>query len=284
MQSVPGLMVYPTSTPNLTRRRVMQALVSATAAALLPRGARAAEPESSASRKKILILGDSMIAGGVGLFLENGLRKEHGHEVRRKGKSSTGLSRPDFFSWPKEAAAQIAAYTEGGPDAVIAMFGGNDVQGLYMGKGEWITWPEPEWPIEYARRVNAFADIVAPDGRPLFWIGMPVMRPEKFHVRVQRVNTIYRAEMAIRPNAHFIDIWRLLADADGNYSDRLDLGGDGKKVRVRAGDGIHLSVAGAHHVEAFVRAHVQRTLVPESDASAGSAVAEAERPAAPDGA
>jgi uncharacterized protein len=276
-------MVYPISTPNLTRRRLLQALASATAAALLPSAVRAVEPvaDPSAAGKRILILGDSMIAGGVGLFLENGLRKQHGHQVRRKGKSSTGLSRPDFFSWPKEAAAQIAAYTDGGPDAVIAMFGGNDVQGLYMGKGEWITWPEPQWPIEYARRVNAFADIVAPDHRPLFWIGMPVMRPEKFHVRVQRVNTIYRAEMAIRPNAHFIDIWRLLADADGNYSDRLDLGG-GKKVRVRAGDGIHLSVAGAHHVEAHVRAIVQQVLVPE--VPAGSAVAEAERQTAPGGA
>ncbi len=274
-------MVYPISTPNLTRRRLLQALASATAAALVPRAARADEPaaDPAAASTKILLLGDSMIAGGLGLFLENGLRKEHGHQVRRKGKSSTGLARPDFFSWPKEAAAQIAAYTDGGPDAVIAMFGGNDVQGLYMGKGEWITWPEPQWPIEYARRVNAFADIVAPDGRPLFWIGMPVMRPEKFHVRVQRVNTIYRAEMAIRPNAHFIDIWRLLADADGNYSDRLEL--DGKKVRVRAGDGIHLSVAGAHHVEAHVRAIVQQTLVP---AASAPAVAEAERPAAPGGA
>jgi len=221
-----------------------------------------------------------MIAGGLGLYLENGLRKVHGHEVRRKGKSSTGLARPDFFSWQKEAAAQLEAFT---PDAVITMFGGNDVQGLYMGKGEWITWPEPGWPAAYARRVNAFADLVAPDGRPLFWIGMPVMRPEKFHVRVQRVNTIYRAEMAIRPGAHFIDIWRLLADADGGYTDRLDIDGlpGGKSERVRAGDGIHLSVAGAHRVEAHVRAIVQQTLVPTE---ASPALAEAERAETPGGA
>ena len=105
-------------------------------------------------------------------------------------------------------------------------------------------------------------DIVAPQGQPLFWIGMPVMRPEKFHVRVQRVNTIYRAEMAIRPGGHFIDIWRLLADADGNYADRLDIDGvpGGKTERVRAGDGIHLSVAGARRVEAHVRSIVHGVL------------------------
>ena len=256
----------PSSTPAdpqgrdiCTRRRLLAGIAGLVAATAV-RPARADEPTPTG--KKILILGDSMIAGAVGLFLENGLRKEHGYQVRRKGKSSTGLARPDFFSWPKEAQAQIDAYAGEGPDAVVAMFGGNDVQGLYMGKGAWVTWPEPGWPAEYARRVNAFADIVAPGGRPLFWIGMPVMRPEKFHVRVQRVNTIFRAEMAIRPGGHFIDIWRLLADADGEYSDRLDIDGlpGGKTERVRAGDGIHLSVAGAHKVEAHVRAIVHATL------------------------
>jgi hypothetical protein len=254
-------MVYPNSTPDLTRRRLLFSALGAATAVALPRtaGAKKKDPPPDPNAKKILILGDSMIAGAVGLYLENGLRREHGYNVHRKGKSSTGLARPDFFSWPKEAEAQVEAFP---PDAVVAMFGGNDVQGLYMGKGEWVTWPEPGWPAEYARRVNAFADIVAPQGQPLFWIGMPVMRPEKFHVRVQRVNTIFRAEMAIRPGGHFIDIWRLLADEDGEYADRLDIDGipGGKTERVRAGDGIHLNVAGAHRVEAHVRAIIHQVL------------------------
>ncbi|MBA3549313.1 MAG: DUF459 domain-containing protein [Nannocystis sp.] len=254
-------MVYPNPTPDLTRRRLLFSALGAATALTLPRTghARKVPPPEDPNAKKILILGDSMIAGAVGLYLENGLRRDHGYNVRRKGKSSTGLARPDFFSWPKEAAAQAEAFPA---DAVVAMFGGNDVQGLYMGKGEWITWPEPGWHAEYARRVNAFADIVAPQGQPLFWIGMPVMRPEKFHVRVQRVNTIFRAEMAIRPGGHFIDIWRLLADEDGGYRDRLDIDGipGGKTERVRAGDGIHLSVAGAYRVEAHVRAIIHQVL------------------------
>lgn len=222
--------------------------------------ARAGEPAAT----RILIVGDSMIAGGVGLFLENGLHKLHGYQVRRRGKSSTGLARPDFFAWPKEAQKQVDEFE---PDAAVVMFGGNDVQGLRMPDKGWITWPEAGWHEEYARRVNAFADIVAPAGRPLFWIGMPVMRPEKFHSRVQRVNTIYRAEMAIRPGARFIDIWRLLADARGAYADRLDADGEpgGKTLRVRAGDGIHLSVAGAQRVEAYVRAIIHQTLTGAAD-------------------
>ena len=243
---------------GLSRRTWLHGLAAAATAALVPARARAGDPAAT----RILIVGDSMIAGAVGLFLENGLRDLHGYQVRRKGKSSTGLARPDFFAWPKEAQKQVDAFE---PDAAVVMFGGNDVQGLRMPDRSWITWPEPEWHAEYARRVNAFADIVAPAGRPLFWIGMPVMRPEKFHSRVQRVNTIYRAEMAIRPGARFIDIWRLLADSRGAYADRLDADGEpgGKTVRVRAGDGIHLSVAGAQRVEAHVRAIIHRTLAGE---------------------
>jgi len=260
----------PAGRDVMTRRRLLAAIAGLTAAAAV-RPARADEP--TATGKKILILGDSMIAGAVGLFLEKALRKHHGYDVQRRGKSSTGLARPDFFSWPKEAATQVAAFP---PDAVICMFGGNDVQGLWLSRGKWVTWPEPGWPAEYARRVNAFADIVAPNGEPLFWIGMPVMRPEKFHLRVQRVNTIYRAEMAIRPGGRFIDIWSLLADEDGNYADRLDIDDvpGGKTERVRAGDGIHLSVAGARRVEAHVRSIVHATLSGTPVASTAAAPAD----------
>lgn len=268
-------------------------------AALRPRTARAAAP-------RVLLLGDSMIAGALGLFLERRLRDDHGYEVQRYGKSSTGLARPDFFSWTKEAGRQLEAFPN--PDAVVAMFGGNDVQGLYMGRDgargkrgpvKWITWHDEGWRGEYARRVTEFADIVAPDGRLLFWIGMPVMRPEKFHARVRKVNLIARAEMAIRPGGRFVDIWRLLADEAGNYADRIvvDEGADAgaedddsaakrkaKKVRVRAGDGIHLSVAGANVVEAHVREKIVAELGDSSGAPAAAQgdAAAAEAPEGPE--
>jgi hypothetical protein len=61
----------------------------------------------------------------------------------------------------------------------------------------------------------------------------------------------------------------VLADEDGNYTDRLCLEtpADGKackKVRVRAGDGIHISVAGAHHL----KKHVLAEILPELEKGA----------------
>lgn len=233
---------------NWTRRGFTAGLLTAS-------GFTSRSAQASADGPRVLIAGDSMIAGGFGVFLEQALRKDYNYDVTRRGKSSTGLARPDFFNWIKEGERLV----ERGPyDLSIVMFGGNDVQGLYMGRDTWIRWPDPGWAEEYARRVNALCDILAPTGQYIYWVGLPIMRPEKFRSRCEKVNGIYRTEMAERPGATFIDTWGLLADEDGNYADRIaleppaDAGVRPKRVRVRAGDGIHLSPAGAHHLKAYV--------------------------------
>jgi hypothetical protein len=212
----------------------------------------------AADGPKILVVGDSMIAGGFGVFLERALKKDYAVPVRRKGKSSSGLARPDFHDWHEAATEIVSAWK---PEASVVMFGGNDVQGLYMGNGDWIRWQDDGWDEEYARRIDAFCDILAPAGEKIFWVGMPVMRPAKFHARVQRVNVIYRARMAARTGAKFVDAWDVLADENGAYADKIAIGTNedgtpGKKVRVRAGDGIHLSPAGAN----VLRDHVLSVL------------------------
>jgi hypothetical protein len=267
---------------RLRRRGFMTGLAGLAGAATLLPGLARADRYGPQGGTRVLVIGDSMIAGGFGLYLARALGEDRGYDVTRRGKSSSGLARPDFFDWQAEAERLVGDTPY---DATVVMFGGNDVQGLWMGKGEWIRWEDEGWSEEYARRINAIADIIAPAGQQLFWIGMPVMRPSKFHARVQRVNTIYRAEMAIRPNALFVDIWSVLADEDGQYADHIYVGPKGtsdddasepasetetngedepkpkrKKVLVRAGDGIHLTVAGAHyltdHVEQVVHAQL----------------------------
>lgn len=236
---------------------------------LLLGGARTAR---AADGPKILVVGDSMIAGGFGVFLERALKKEYALPVLRKGKSSSGLARPDFHDW-HEAAAEIVKGWK--PTASVVMFGGNDVQGLYMGRSgrasdrgdraEWIRWNDDGWDEEYGRRIDAFSEIIAPAGERIFWVGMPVMRPTKFHARVQRVNMIYRARMAARSGATFVDAWDVLADENGAYADKIAIGTNedgtpGKKIRVRAGDGIHLSPAGANVLRDHVLAVMEKEL------------------------
>lgn len=204
------------------------------------------EPSDASARPKILLLGDSMIAGGFGLFLEQGLRDGAGFRVERQGKTSSGLARPDFYDWMERAAAARDRHR---PDAVVCMFGGNDGQGLFMGKKAdpaWIRYGEPGWFPEYRRRVAQFADIARAEGAALFWIGMPPMGPEKLNERVRAMNVVFRGEMAVRQRAWFVDIWPLLADEDGAFATHREL--EGQRTRVRAHDGVHLNRVGATYL------------------------------------
>ena len=246
--------------PMVSRRGFAGGLLGLTAAGLIPRAARADRygPEGGT---RVLIAGDSMIAGGFGLTLARSLGRDLGYSVTRRGKSSTGLARPDFFDWIRQARELVGDEPF---DASVVMLGGNDVQGLYMGPKEWIRWNQDGWAEEYARRVAALAEVLAPTNQHLFWVGMPVMKPERLHSRMHRVNTIFRAEMAIRRNSEFIDIWSLLAGPDGAYTDRVTVAapedGEPRLVRVRAPDGVHLTVAGARLLADHARGVVHGVL------------------------
>lgn len=250
-------MVFVVHSPPTARRRFL----GGAAALSLAGPARLAR---AADGRRILIIGDSYIAGGFGRFLARDLQQDHGFTTIRHGKPSSGLARPDFFDWPQMARALVAEH--GVCDATVIMVGGNDVQGLYMGKGAWIRYPDARWPAEYARRVVALCDIVAPDGQQIFWVGMPVMGRDELHTKVQRVNWICRAEMAIRPCARFIDTWRVLADEDGEYTDRLPPTDDPTESkrrrgpRIRAADGVHFAPAGSRRLADHVLAAIVETM------------------------
>lgn len=187
-----------------------------------------------------------MIAGAFGLFLQRALVRRMDASVERKGKSSSGLARPDFYDWMDIGPPLARSF---GPDATVVMFGGNDCQPLRAGKGEdagWIPWGKPKWEQTYRQRIRSFCDRVAPVGTRLFWIGMPVMGHARLHKRVKWINTVFASEMQDRAQSEFVDIWRTLADRKGKYTPKVKMGG--KLVRARAGDGIHLTVKGAHHL------------------------------------
>lgn len=216
------------------------------------------------AQKRILMVGDSMIAGAFGLFLERYLEREYGLSVDRSGKSSTGLSRPDFFNWLTEVER---LRERGGPyDAVICMFGGNDGQGQFMGRRadpKWIRYGEAGWDDEYRRRVVAFADAATGGVSSIYWVGMPVMGLSRLHERMRHLNQIYRGELCIRPRAHFIDIWRTLADDQGRYIQRKRLGR--KRVSLRASDGVHLTGAGATFLVEKVAPRIANHLLERSE-------------------
>ena len=220
--------------------------------------ARPARADERVPGPKILIVGGSQIAGAFGMWLGKALR-EDGYEFHRQARSASGLARPDFYNWPTLLEELLAEHD---PDGVVVMFGGNDAQGLRMPKDhdtKWIRWGEDGWFPEYRKRVEAFAELIAPDdSRQLFWLGMPAMRSHKLDTRVKQINDVYRSVIDERESGFYFETRPVLADKGGRFIDHMTIGGE--KVRIRAHDGVHLRGPGARRLIEFVKPWIEQHL------------------------
>ena len=155
---------------------------------------------------------------------------------------ATGLSRPDFYDWPRGLVDDAASLD---PEVMLLMFGGNDAQGIVGPDGTvHATVDSPGWRAEYGRRVEAVMDSLRAEDRLILWVGQPPMRDADFDARITVLNDVVQAAAEDRVWVRYVDTSRVLGDEDGRYADRRP-GIDGP---LRQGDGIHLSRAGADHL------------------------------------
>ncbi len=234
-----------------SRRSVLAALGAGAGLLTLPGIGRAG------SKRRVLILGSSQIRGAPGKYLANRLR-DQGHEVQRKAKSASGLSRSDYFNWFSEARTQ---YDEFQPDLTVVLFGGNDAQGIRMGQEAdppWIRWKDEGWKEEYTVRVRGFAEIVTAGGEELCWLGMPIVKPNGLRGRMKRLNRIYRSVMGEQSNWHYVDTWPFMTDGKGHYLASIE--DHGEPVPLRASDGVHMTIRGARRFVDRVEPEVKALL------------------------
>lgn len=178
------------------------------------------------------VLGESVVrlATETGLF-----RAELDYRI------STGLTRPDYFDWPRQFDAIVRR--DPPPEVMVVVFGGNDSQGLKTPEGVIYQPGEPGWRREYLRRVAGTMDLLRADGRLVIWVGQPIMRSADFTARMQALNEVYAEAASSRPWVKFVPLFDLFAGQDGQYGAYLP-GEDGQVELMRQADGIHLSRAG----------------------------------------
>ena len=150
----------------------------------------------------------------------------------------SGLSRPDFFDWPAYIADQLPALN---PDAVVVMFGGNDAQDVEFG-GERFNVGTDAWVDLYAARVGEAMDVLLTGVDHVYWIGLPIMRSDRFTANAQTMNAAYRDGADARPGVTYISSFELFTDEDGDYNAYLD----GKLMRFT--DGAHFVWNGAYRL------------------------------------
>ena len=173
--------------------------------------------------------------------------------VLHKSKESSGLVRTDFYDWPK--TAQGIANGPRKPDVAVMMLGSNDHQPLEDG-AQAVEPFSPRWRELYTARVDAVIRAFKEKNIPLVWVGLPMMKAERFSADMGQINEIYRASAA-SAGVPFIDIWDIFADDHGQYS---AFGPDvnGQNVKLRAADGVHFTSAGARKVAHFVEGEIKR--------------------------
>src|SRR5439155_10926095 len=105
---------------------------------------------------------------------------------------------------------------------------------------------QPAWEAQYRTQVAAMMDLlIGPQDRTVFWIGSPTLGTKYDH-GAEEVDRVMREEAASRPTVVYVDAYSLFSE-NGQYSADLN-DANGERVRMRVGDGVHFTVAGAQYL------------------------------------
>jgi hypothetical protein len=202
----------------------------------------------------ILVIGDSMghlLAGG----LDDALNDRPDVAVVHKARLESGLVRADFYDWPK-AALELLESDQKVSIGVI-LLGLNDRQAIR--EGDTVHEPlSPRWTELYRARIDAVIAAFASRRLPLIWVGMPPVQNARLSADFMTLNESFRQQVE-KGGGQYVDLWGAFVDAENRYA---ATGPDvtGQTMRLRLGDGIHFTPAGARKAAHFVDLVIRRII------------------------
>jgi hypothetical protein len=202
----------------------------------------------------VLVIGDTL-AGQIAEGLEDSLQDRADVAVVNKAKADSGLVRTDFYDWPKATGELLAGDAKVMVGVVV--LGPNDRQ--VIREGEITHEPLSErWLQLYRARIEAVAAAFSARRVPLIWVGAPPMQNARLSTDLTTLNDLFRkgAEAA---SGQFVDLWEAYVDTENRYA---AMGPDvnGQIARLRLGDGVHFTKAGARKAAHFVDVVIRRIL------------------------
>jgi hypothetical protein len=203
----------------------------------------------------VTVLGDSlamMAAHGLSDAFAN--RPEV--SIASVARDQSGLTRDDYYDWPKTARDLAASKKE--IDLAVVMLGINDIQPMKDG-GETLDPLSDKWRAIYAQRVEEVVTPFRDAHITALWVGLPPMPDERFNAEAIALNEIYRDNVE-KAGGRYVDIWDGFADQNGQYS---AFGPDvyGQNARLRsAANGIYFTKAGMAKLAQYLEADIRRAL------------------------
>jgi len=201
---------------------------------------------TAAEPMKLWIIGDSFVEL-FGPALENDAADTGVMATEVDFRFISGLVRSDYFDWPAHITQRLPEVL---PDAVVVMFGGNDGQPLTW-QGTELQPDTPEWLEVYHGLVGEAMDVLLTGTTRVYWVGLPIMRDDRFTQRAIGFNRVYEEEAAERPGVVYVSIFDLFKDENGEYSTYLRTD-SGDLLDMRMEDGAHFSWNGAYRLSEFV--------------------------------
>ena len=180
---------------------------------------------------RVLATGDSTIDGIDGYLADALARRAR---VVRDVHIGTGISKPAALSWTARASRQARRAR---PQVTVVSLGA--VDGFPLAGADCC---DEAWQAEYARRARAMLEAYRRDGRGrVLWLSLPAARDPDFARIAAGVNAAVARAVSGLSWAQRVPLDEIFTP-DGAY--RADLERGGRTIRVRAGDGLHLSAAG----------------------------------------
>jgi hypothetical protein len=213
----------------LTLRAPGQSLDREVAVGVAPR------PDAAALGTTVLVTGDSMMQSVDAVLQDRLARRATTVSAVRVG---AGLTKTAPVVWSDFARQSVR---ESHPHATIIMIGASDAYAI-----DGVECCGDEWTAAYQRRVGDVMSIYAQHGAGrVLWLTVPYARDPRFHPFQRAVNRAVRRAAHGRVDADVLRTDRIFTPG-GRY--RATMTVDGRRVRVREEDGIHLTIPGARIV------------------------------------
>ena len=200
---------------------------------------------------RIGVFGDSM-ADGLYAGLYRDLQDQPNVSVAKFSQVSTGLSRYDYV----DVQARTRGQLDDQPiDVAVILFGTNDAQGIDTG-GVVHMFGTDGWKAAYGRRIDDLVALLRSRNVAVYWVGLPRKKRDSFDGRMTLINGVVEARMRAL-GVPYIETVSLTSNDEGGYEAYLPTG-SGRRVLMRANDGIHMSMAGYLRMSAPVAARLKR--------------------------
>jgi uncharacterized protein len=122
----------------------------------------------------------------------------------------------------------------------------------------WYEFRSDRWAELYDKRIDDMIAALKKKGVPVLWVGLPAVRGTKSTSDMSYLDELYRAR-AEKGGIPYVDIWDGFVDERGVFA----LQGpdfEGQIRRLRTGDGVHFTKAGAEKLAHYVEHDLRRIL------------------------